>query len=55
MKKVDVSIIPKIAMRKANMKTLYDEELEKRIIKAIKEKKSKVFQIKRTKDILDFL
>lgn len=48
-------IITKIAMRKANMKYLYDKEIEKRMVRVIKEKKSKVYQIKRTKDLLEFL
>lgn len=48
-------IITKIAMRKANLKYLYDKELEKRILAVLKEKQSRVFQIKRTKDILEFL
>ena len=48
-------IITKLAMRKAKMETLYDKELEKRIVRAIKEKKSKVYQIKRMKDLLEFL
>ena len=42
-------------MRKANIKYLYDKELEKRIVQAIKEKQSKVYEIKRMKDILEFL
>ena len=42
-------------MRKANMKTLYDKELEKRIVRAIKEKQSRVYEIKRMKDLLEFL
>lgn len=48
-------IITKIAMRKANMKDLYDKEIEKRMVRVIKEKQSKVYQIKRMKDLLDFL
>ena len=48
-------IITKIAMRKANIKDLYDKELEKRIVRAIKEKQSKSIEIKRMKDILEFL
>lgn len=42
-------------MRKANIKDLYDKDLEKRIVQAIKEKQSKVYEIKRMKDILEFL
>lgn len=53
--KKNEEIVTKIAMRKANITDLYDKELEKRIVRAIKEKKSKTYQIKRTKDILDFL
>ena len=48
-------IITKIAMRKANIKDLYDKELEKRIVRVLKEKQSKVYEIKRMKDILEFL
>ena len=48
-------IITKIAMRKANIKDLYDKELEKKIISVLKEKQSKVYEIKRMKDILEFL
>ena len=48
-------IITKLAMRKANLKYLYDEELEKRIVRAIKEKHYKSIEIKRMKDILEFL
>ena len=48
-------IITKIAMRKARLTELYDKELEKRIVQAIKEKQSKVYEIKRMKDILEFL
>ena len=48
-------LITKIAMRKANIKDLYDKELEKRIVRAIKEKQSKVYEIKHMKDILEFL
>lgn len=55
MRKIEATIVTKLAMRKANMETLYDKELEKRIVQALKEKQSKVFQIKRMKDILDFL
>ena len=49
------NIITKIAMRKANIKELYDKELEKRIVQTILEKRRKSIEIKRTKDILDFL
>lgn len=42
-------------MRKANIKDLYDKEIEKKIVQAIKEKQSKVYEIKRMKDILEFL
>ena len=48
-------IITKIAMRKANIKDLYDKELEKKIVRAIKEKRCKSIEIKRMKDILEFL
>lgn len=48
-------IITKIAMRKANITDLYDKELEKKILAVLKDKQSKVYQIKRTKDILEFL
>lgn len=48
-------LITKIAMRKAHIKSLYDKELEKRIIETIKEKKGTIRQIKHTKDLLDFL
>ena len=48
-------LITKIAMRKANIKDLYDKELEKRIVRVLKEKQSKVYEIKRIKDILEFL
>ena len=48
-------LITKIAMRKAGIKTLYDKELEKKIIAVLKEKQSKVYEIKRMKDILEFL
>lgn len=48
-------IITKIAMRKAKMTDLYDKELEKKILDVLKDKQSKVYQIKRTKDILEFL
>ena len=53
--KKNEEIVTKIAMRKAGMKTLYDKELEKRIVLAIKEKHRKSVEIKRMKDILDFL
>lgn len=42
-------------MRKANIKDLYDKELEKKIVRAIKDKRRKSIEIKRTKDILEFL
>ena len=42
-------------MRKANIKDLYDKELEKRIVRVLKEKQSKVYEIKSMKDILEFL
>ena len=42
-------------MRKANIKDLYDKELEKKIVRVLKEKQSKVYEIKRMKDILEFL
>ena len=48
-------IITKIAMRKAGIKTLYDKELEKKIVRAIKDKHRKSIEIKRMKDILEFL
>ena len=48
-------IITKIAMRKTNIKDLYDKELEKRIVRVLKEKQSKVYEIKRMNDILEFL
>ena len=48
-------IITKIAMRKANIKDLYDKELEKKIVRAIKDKHRKSIEIKRMKDILEFL
>lgn len=48
-------IITKIAMRKAHLTHLYDKELEKKIIAVLKEKQSKVYEIKRMKDILEFL
>ena len=48
-------LVTKIAMRKANIKDLYDKELEKRIVRVLKEKQSKVYEIKRMKDILEFL
>ena len=48
-------IITKIAMRKARLTELYDKELEKRIVRVLKEKQSKVYEIKRIKDILEFL
>ena len=48
-------IITKIAMRKANITHLYDKELEKRIVRAIKEKQRKSIEIKRMKDVLEFL
>ena len=48
-------IITKIAMRKANIKDLYDKELEKRIVRVLKEKQIKVYEIKHMKDILEFL
>ena len=48
-------IITKIAMRKANIKDLYDKELEKKIVRAIKDKRRKSIEIKRMKDILEFL
>ena len=48
-------IITKIAMRKARLTELYDKELEKRIVRVLKEKQSKVYEIKRMKDILEFL
>lgn len=53
--KKNEEIVTKIAMRKANITHLYDKELEKRIVQAIKEKRRKSVEIKRTKDILDFL
>lgn len=49
------NIITKIAMRKANIAHLYDKELERRIVRAIKEKQSRVYEIKRMQDILEFL
>ena len=48
-------IITKIAMRKANITLLYDKELEKKIVRVLKEKQSKVYEIKRMNDILEFL
>lgn len=48
-------LITKIAMRKAGIKTLYDKEIEKKIIAVLKEKQSKVYEIKHMKDILEFL
>ena len=48
-------IITKIAMRKANIKDLYDKELEKKILSVLKEKHRKSIEIKRMKDILEFL
>ena len=48
-------IITKIAMRKARLTELYDKELEKRIVRVLKEKQSKVYEIKHMKDILEFL
>ena len=42
-------------MRKANIKDLYDKELEKRIVRVLKEKQSNVYEINRMKDILEFL
>ena len=48
-------IVTKIAMRKANLTDLYDKELERRIIKTLQEKQRKSIEIKRMKDILDFL
>ena len=48
-------IITKIAMRKARLTELYDKELEKRIVRVLKEKQSKVYEIKRMKDIIEFL
>ena len=48
-------LITKIAMRKVGMKTLYDDEIEKKILSVLKEKQSKVYEIKRMKDILEFL
>ena len=42
-------------MRKANIKDLYDKELEKKIVRAIKDKRRKSIEIKRMKDILEFL
>ena len=48
-------IITKIAMRKAKITHLYDKELEKRIVRVLKEKQSKLYEIKRMKDILEFL
>lgn len=48
-------LITKIAMRKARLTELYDKELEKRIVRVLKEKQSKVYEIKRMKDILEFL
>ena len=48
-------IITKIAMRKANITDLYDKELERKIMTVLREKKSKSIEIKRMKDILEFL
>lgn len=48
-------IITKIAMRKANLADLYDKELERKIVAVLKEKQSKSIEIKRMKDILEFL
>ena len=42
-------------MRKANIKDLYDKELEKKIVRAIKDKRRKSIDIKRMKDIIEFL
>lgn len=42
-------------MRKAHLTELYDKELEKKIVRVLKEKQSKVYEIKRMKDILEFL
>ena len=42
-------------MRKARLTELYDKELEKRIVRVLKEKQSKVYEIKRMKDIIEFL
>ena len=48
-------IITKIAMRKAKITDLYDKELEKKILTVLKEKQNKSIEIKRMKDILEFL
>lgn len=55
MKKIDVSIVTKIAMRKANLTHLYDKELEKRIIKAIQERKERARKIKTLSSPIDLL
>ena len=48
-------IITKIAMRKVGMKNLYDDGIEKKILSVLKEKRRKSIEIKRMKDILEFL
>lgn len=55
MMKVDVSIVNKIAKRKAKMEVLYDKELEKRIIAVIKEKKERAREIKTLSNPIDLL
>lgn len=55
MKKIDVSIVTKMAMRKAKIDKLYDEELEKRILSVLKEKKERAREIKQIVNPIDLL
>lgn len=55
MRKIEATIVTKLAMRKLNIKHLYDKELEKRILKTIKEKNERASKIKRITNPIDLL
>lgn len=55
MKKIDLSIITKLAMRKAKIDKLYDEEIEKRIIEAIRKREERAKEIKQIISPIDLL
>lgn len=54
-KKIDLSTVIKIALGEVGPSSLYDKELEKRILAVLREKQRKSIEIKRMKDILEFL
>lgn len=53
--KIEASIVTKLAMRKLNIKHLYDKELEKRILKTIQERKERARKIKTLSSPIDLL